>query len=355
MKILCTNPLWCQFSLNIQEPPKHFPCSQHHIPNATPPKIAHFHFQRIDTMRITLCYADSGAAAWQQELSALLPKAQVSIWASGDPAADYAVVRAPTQQFFDEQPQLKAAFNAGAGVDAVMKLQLPAHTQLVRLDDAGMAAQMAEYVCHTVIRHFREFAAYEADATTATWAPRMLRKRSDFTVGIMGLGVLGERVARAVAQFDFPVVGWSRTPKSLPGVTCFGGAENLNAFLAATRVLVCLVPLTPETRDILNLANLSRLQPQAYVINVARGAHLVDDDLLTLLQSGHVAGATLDVFRTEPLPAGHPFWQDPRITITPHASAHTLRSESVVQIARKIEALERGEPVVGVVDRVRGY
>jgi glyoxylate/hydroxypyruvate reductase A len=162
-------------------------------------------------------------------------------------------------------------------------------------------------------------------------------------------------VAQAVAQFDFPVVGWSRTPKAVPGVRCFAGPEQLPEFLAATRVLVCLVPLTPDTQDILNHVNLSRLQPQGYVINVARGAHLVEADLLGLLDSGRLAGATLDVFRTEPLPAEHPFWLHPQITVTPHMSAHTLRNESVAQIARKMKALERGEQVAGVVDRVRSY
>jgi glyoxylate/hydroxypyruvate reductase A len=214
---------------------------------------------------------------------------------------------------------------------------------------------MAEYVCHALIRHFREFDAYEADTRQGLWSYRKPLARADFPVGIMGLGVLGARVAKAVAQFDFPVVGWSRTPKAVPGVRCYAGLEQLPDFLDATRVLVCLVPLTPDTQDILNHVNLSRLQPQGYVINVARGAHLVDADLLSLLDSGHLAGATLDVFRTEPLPAEHPFWRHPKITVTPHMSAHTLRSESVAQIARKIVALERGERVVGVVDRSRGY
>ncbi len=306
-------------------------------------------------MRISLCYSDAGAEAWLQELRAALPQADITLWSEGAPAADYAVVRAPSQQFFDEQAQLKAAFNAGAGVDALMKLRLPPQMQIVRLDDAGMGAQMAEYVCHAVIRHFREFGAYDMDTAACKWAPRMLQNRTEFPVGIMGLGVLGERVANAVAQFDFPVVGWSRSPKSLHGIECFAGPAQFSNFLAATRVLVCLVPLTPDTRDILNHTNLSRLRPQGYVINVARGAHLVEEDLLTLLDSGYLAGATLDVFRTEPLPQAHPFWHHPKITITPHASAHTLRSESIAQIAGKIVALERGEAVAGVVELGRGY
>ena len=306
-------------------------------------------------MRISLCYNDSSASAWLQALTAALPQAEVSMWAPGAPPADYAVVRAPTQQFFDQQTQLKAVFNAAAGVDALMALKLPVQTKLVRLDDAGMAVQMAEYVCHALLRHFREFALFDKSAQTNTWLPRASQDRADFPVGIMGLGVLGERVAGAVAQFDFPVAGWSRSPKSLPGITCYAGPQQFSDFLAATRVLVCLVPLTPDTRDILNYANLSRLRPQGYVINVARGAHLVDEDLLLLLDQGHLAGAALDVFRTEPLPDSHPFWKHPRITVTPHISALTMCSESVLQIARKIEALERGESVAGVVDRGRGY
>ena len=136
---------------------------------------------------------------------------------------------------------------------------------------------------------------------------------------------------------------------------CFHGADGLNDFLAASRVLVNLLPLTPETENILNHGTLSRLQSGGYVINVARGAHLVDADLLALIDSGHLAGATLDVFRTEPLPAGHPFWQHPNITLTPHTSARTLRSETIAQIAGKISALQRGEAVAGVVDLGRGY
>jgi glyoxylate/hydroxypyruvate reductase A len=138
-------------------------------------------------------------------------------------------------------------------------------------------------------------------------------------------------------------------------VQCFSGAHGFNEFLAASRVLVCLLPLTPDTRDIMNRDSLSRLQRGGYVINVARGAHLVEDDLLALLDSGHLAGATLDVFRTEPLPPEHRFWNNPKITVTPHTSARTLRSESIAQIAGKMMSLQRGEPVAGVVDRGRGY
>lgn len=306
-------------------------------------------------MKITFCCTDTKAEPWLQGLAAALPGAEISVWQPGAPQADYAVVWAPPQQFMDEQPALKALFNIGAGVDALLKLRLPPKALVVRLDDAGMAVQMAEYVCHAVIRHFREFDGYEADTQAGRWGYRKPRLRSDYPIGVMGLGVLGERVAKALAQFEFPINGWSRSPKAIDGVRGFAGADQFNDFLAASRVLVNLLPLTPDTTNVINKGTLARLQPGAYVINVARGAHLVDEDLVAAIDSGHVAGATLDVFRTEPLPAGHAFWTHPRITITPHTSARTLRDESIAQIARKMVALERGEAVAGIVSPVRGY
>jgi glyoxylate/hydroxypyruvate reductase A len=306
-------------------------------------------------MRITFCCTDTKAEAWLAGLRSVLPQASVQVWAPGAPPADYALVWAPPQQFLDEQPQLKAVFNIGAGVDALMQLRLPHASKIVRLDDAGMSVQMAEYVCHALIRHFREFDRYAQDVAQGQWSYRKPRLRSACPVGIMGLGVLGQRVAQSVAQFDFPVMGWSRSPKQIDGVRCFSGMEQLPAFLQMCKVLVCLLPLTNDTRDILRHETLSQLQSGGYLINVARGAHLVESDLIALIDSGHLSGATLDVFRQEPLPAEHPFWRHPKITVTPHTSARTLRDESIAQIAGKIQALERGEAVAGVVDPRRGY
>jgi len=306
-------------------------------------------------MNITVCFDKLDPAPWVQALQAALPQARVSAWAPGAPQSELAVVWAPPQQFIDEQPGLQALFNIGAGVDALLQLRLPASLKVVRLDDAGMSVQMAEYVCHAVIRHFREFDGYDADTLTGKWSYRKPRSRADFAVGVMGLGVLGERVAKALQVFDFPVNGYSRSPRQIDGVRCFAGQDQLSQFLQASRILVNLMPLTPETEDILCRATLSQLQRGGYLINVARGRHLVDEDLIALLDEGHLAGATLDVFRTEPLPAGHPFWQHPNITVTPHTSARTLREESVAQIVGKILALQRGEPIRGVVDPQRGY
>ena len=243
----------------------------------------------------------------------------------------------------------------GAGVDALMGPHLSPNTLVVRLNDAGMADQMAEYVCHALIRHFREFAAYERDMAQRQWTYREPLPRGQFPVGVMGLGALGERVARAVGVFGFPVRGWSRSAKQIAGVECFSGSAGFTPFLQSTRVLVNMLPLTAETENILNRATLSQLQPGALLINVARGRHLVEEDLQPLLDGGQLAAAVLDVFRQEPLPADHPFWSDARITITPHTAARTLFQETVAQISGKLRALERGEAIAGVVDLLRGY
>jgi glyoxylate/hydroxypyruvate reductase len=309
----------------------------------------------MTSLRVVYYSADQDEDRWIPGLQAALPGAEVLLWEPGASLADYAVVWKPPQQMLDEQIGLKALFNTGAGVDALMQLRLPPGLPVIRLDDAGMSVQMAEYVCHAVIRHFRELDGYEHDMALGKWSFRKPRSRLDYPVGILGLGVLGERVAKAVAQFDFPVNGWSRSPKAVEGVQCFHGDAQLADFLAASRILVCLLPLTPETEGIVNATNLAHLRSGGHIINVARGAHVVDADLLAAIDGGHVAGATLDVFRVEPLPQGHPYWNHPKITVTPHTSARTLRSESIAQIVLKIGALERGEAVAGRVDAARGY
>ena len=309
-------------------------------------------------MKIVNCQSDTKTEPWLQGLREALPDAEIYDWTPGAPLADFAVVWAPPQQMLDEQTRLKAVFNTGAGVDKLMALQLRPEVAVVRLEDAGMGVQMVEYVLHAVTRHFRELGAYEHAQAEARWAYRKPLRRAAFPIGVLGLGVLGQQVARGLAAFQYPVNGWSRTPRVVDGVQCFHGEQGLQDFLAASRFLVCLLPLTPDTEGLLNRDTMSRLQPGGYLINVARGGHLVDQDLLDLLESGQMAGATLDVFHTEPLPSDHPFWRHPKITVTPHTSARTLRDETIAQIAGKLQAVAAGAPIAslgGVVDRQRGY
>jgi glyoxylate/hydroxypyruvate reductase A len=310
-------------------------------------------------MRILLYRADGKTAPWIEDFQQHLPQAEVVVWREGftAPPCDYAVVWAPPESMLADLADVKAIFLTGAGADAILKHAdaIPHQIPIVRLSDAGMGVQMAEYVAHAVLRYFRRFDEYETQARNGAWLPLPVPPKEDFSVGVLGTGVLGRRVLQALREFGFPLRGWSRTAKAIDGVQCFHGEPGLDDFLRGARVVVCMLPLTPDTGNILNRGNMMKLPQGAYLINVARGAHLSEPDLLTLIKSGHIAAATLDVFRNEPLPAQHPFWHEPRITMTPHISALTLRSESVAQIAAKIEQLQRGEPIADVINRQYGY
>jgi len=293
---------------------------------------------------------DDGAA-WLDALSRALPEATLVEWPDSTMPPDYALLWRPPPALLASLSEVKAIFNLGAGVDTLVALpERPRKVPLIRLEDAGMAQQMAEYVAHAVLRRYRELDVYALLQEEAVWRPRARLPMHEFQVGILGFGVLGAAVAGTLSAFGFPLRGWSRTQKSVPGVRMFEGPVGLRPFLAETRLLVCLLPLTPDTRGLLDRATLSLLPRGAYVVNVSRGALLVDDDLLALIESGHIDGAMLDVFHDEPLPAPHAFWHHPRITVTPHISAVTQIEDSVMQIAAKIRRLEAGEPVSGVVD-----
>lgn len=299
----------------------------------------------------------NNTAAWLAELRTALPDATVRLWQEGDNApADYALVWQPPAALLQVPRGLKAVFNLGAGVDAILRLpDLPPDLPLIRIDDGAMAIQMAEYVTYGALHYFRQFDRYAQQAAAGRWLALPPRDKTQFRIGILGLGILGTRIAAALRHFDFEVSGWSRTKKQLPGVATYQGESGLQKVLAMSNLLVCILPLTDATRGLLNRATLSQLPAQSYVINIGRGAHLVEDDLLALVRSGHLAGAMLDVFEHEPLPPQHPIWKEPRIVVTPHISALTVRSETVRQIGGKIAALERGEQVAGLIDRSAGY
>jgi glyoxylate/hydroxypyruvate reductase A len=304
--------------------------------------------------------AANNAAAWLDALSRAMPGASIGTWpedATGaTDGADYALLWKPPPELLAKLASAKAIFNLGAGVDSLDSI--PRSLQavpLIRLEDAGMAEQMAEYVVHAVLRRYREFDAYAQSQRDALWQPRERVDKSSFRIGLLGMGVLGAAVAAALVPFGFPIDGWSRSRKQISDVRSFAGTAELGEFLGRCRVLVCMLPLTAETRGMLNRATLAQLSPGAYVVNVSRGALLIDEDLLALIESGAINGATLDVFQEEPLPPSHAFWHHPRITVTPHVSAVTRIEESVAQIAAKIRRLEAGLPVSGVIDRARFY
>jgi glyoxylate/hydroxypyruvate reductase len=293
---------------------------------------------------------------WEAAFRQAMPRARLHRWPDVPSSADYAFVWKPPEALFTRCRIRRAIFNLGAGVDALMAVStLPTNVPVVRLEDAGMSIQMAEYVTLAVLRAFREQDAYAQAQREARWVQRRRLDKPTFCIGLLGVGVLGRAVAKALRALDFPVLGWSRSPGTIDDVPVVAGDGGLREVLGKARVLVVLLPDTPRTRGMLDRPTLSQLPQGAHVVNIARGPLIVENDLLALLDEGHLASATLDVFDEEPLPPGHRFWHHPRIVITPHVSAATLVDVSVAQVVEKLDAIERGEAASGVVDMQRGY
>lgn len=289
-------------------------------------------------------------APWRDALARDLPDATVLPWPT-DEQADYAAVWAPPLAMFEQQRSLRAVFSLGAGVDHLVPV-MPAlrGTAVVRIEDAGMADQMVEYALLAALMKHRRWSTYVAQQSTRRWQRFDARPRRELVVGVMGLGVLGGAVARALADFGYTVRGWSRRARALDGVRTFAGEGELAAFLAPCELLVDMLPLTPETESLLDRRVLSMLPRGAALVNVARGKHLVEEDLVALLDEGHLDGATLDVFREEPLPDASALWRHPKVTVTPHVAAISVPDRCVAQVAEKIARFEAGLAVTGLVD-----
>lgn len=309
-------------------------------------------------MNLLFCSDSDDIDAYQSAMSRYLPEARlVTPQAPGPPeAVRYALVWAPPPGVFARFPALRAVFNLGAGVDGLLAQDdLPAAVPVFRLEDAGMAPPMVEWVLYGVLRFHRDFDLYAQEQAAGRWTRRSVRPAGDITVALLGIGALGRAVARQLDGLGYRVRAWSRRPREMDGITVRHGPEGLHAVVTGADILVCLLPLTGQTRGLLNRALLSRLAPGAAVLNPARGAHLVDDDLLELLDSGHLRGAVLDAFDPEPLPPGHRFWSHPRVRLTPHVAAPTLVEPACAQIASTIHRLERGDAPGPTVDRDAGY
>ncbi len=305
-------------------------------------------------MDVLICTAKD-ESAWCDAMRACLPEARVHVGLDA-PSCEYAVVWKPPGELFERQRHLKALFSLGAGVNALLAMpSLPRDVPLVRMEDGGMATQMVEYALYVALRELRRFRSYETDQAQLRWSPQALRARHDYSIGVLGLGVLGGAVAGALAGFGFSVSGWSRTGTTIPLVRCESGMDGLDAVLAQSQLLMLFLPLTQETTLILDRARLSRLPKDAVVVNLSRGELIDDDALLDAVDSGHVAAAYLDVFGCEPLPPDHRFWRHPRVHITPHVAALTDVTLACRQVADKIRQLETGDAITGIVDRSRGY
>lgn len=307
---------------------------------------------------ILFCSESDSPEPWRLACARTFPEMAFRVWPETGPkdAIRYALVWKHRPGSLAQLPNLKAILVLGAGVDSVLADPgLPADVPVIRLVDAGLPGPMAEYALYAVLHFQRRMADYFAQQHSAIWQPREEYLARDWPVGVMGLGVIGGFVAQRIAALGYPVAGWSRRGKSVKGVEVFAGAAGLESFLARTRVLVNVLPLTPQTRGILSAGTFAAMPRGSYVVNIGRGGHVIDADLIAALDSAHLAGAMLDVFEQEPLPITHPFWRHPKVIVTPHVAAPTLASESEAQVVDNIRRLERGEPALGFVDRKKGY
>lgn len=274
---------------------------------------------------------------------------------------EYACVWAPPIDMLRQFKNLKGIFVLGAGVDALLSKAsedseyLPKDVPIMRIEDGGMAVQMIEYALSRVYHYFRRFDVYEQQQQLNQWKPVSSFDYDEFCIGVLGTGILGQAVARTLIHQGFKVKTYSRTPKVIEGADHYHGKDNLPDFLAGVKLIINLLPNTQETVGLINRSLLSQLDGGCFLINLARGVHLVEQDLLDLIDEGHVAGASLDVFCQEPLDNNHPFWQNKKIFITPHIAAVTKIEDAVNQITLNIKSLIEAKQVTGLVDRVLGY
>jgi len=312
---------------------------------------------------LALVIAGWDVAPWERRFRAAAPGRDIRLWPDrlGNPDdVAYAAAWLPPAGAFGAFRNLRAIFSLGAGVDGVLADRALPPVPIVRVVDPNLMRRMTEYVTLHVLMHHRRQRLYDAQQRQRVWHEHPQPRANEVTVGLMGLGVLGRDAAEVLVRLGFRVAGWSRTRRQVPGIETFHGAAGLDAFLARTEILVCLLPHTPATEGILNLALLRKLKRDgglggAFLINAGRGRLQVDADIVAALDQNLLAGATLDVFPTEPLPTASPLWTHPKVTVTPHNAAESDPRALVTRILDQIECHEQGLALANVVDRAAGY
>lgn len=303
------------------------------------------------------------ARLWEQELRAGLKGRELRVWPDAVGAAGdivYACVWNAPHGLLATFPRLKAVFNLGAGVDHLLADPALPGVPMTRVVHPDLTARVVEYVVLHVLLHHRRQRLYDSQQRERRWTSHPQPAAGEVAVGIMGLGAIGAEASAVLARIGFKVAGWSRTPKTLTGVTTFHGAAGLDAFLGRTEILVCLLPHTRDTEGLLNRALFRKLKRDgaaggAFLVNAGRGPLQVDADIVAALDDGTLAGATLDVFPQEPLPPQSPLWSHPRVTVTPHNAGDIAPALFVPRIIEQIERFERGQPLDNRIDPARGY
>ncbi|MDH5433309.1 MAG: glyoxylate/hydroxypyruvate reductase A [Gammaproteobacteria bacterium] len=295
---------------------------------------------------------------WQRTLNEVDPDVEIEIWPNEKDKSkiEMALCWQHPEGSLQEYPNLKAVSSLGAGVDHFLKEKdFLKDIPVLRVVDPLLEQSMFEYVCTAALQIYREFDVYEKLQQDSNWQPQKPRKIGDMTVGMMGVGKLGGYCGSRLAQLGFNVIGWSQTPKQIDSIKNFTGEAELEQFLAKTDILICLLPLTDNTRGLINKTTLNQLKEGASLINVARGAHVVEQDLIDVLDQGHLNLAFLDVFNQEPLPAEHPFWQHPKIKITPHCSSVSNPKSVAPQLIENYHRMKQGKNLLNQADLARGY
>ena len=297
-------------------------------------------------------------ASWEKRIRAAEPEIDLRVWPEVSKPEEiiFAFTWRHPHGEFKRFPNLKCIASMGAGVDNILSdPDLPENVPVSRIVDPSMAQSMSEFVVMSVLNYCRGTRFFTEMETERKWQPVIPKLAANETVGILGLGQLGLDAALKLQALGFEVAGWRRTDRTVKDVPAYSGPDQFNVFLARSRILVNMLPLTPSTENILNRDTFAQLPRGAYLINVARGQHLVEEDLLAAIESGQLSGACLDVFRTEPLPPDHPFWRHPDIIVTPHIASLTNPAAVIPQIMDNYRRVLEDRDVVNTVDRTRGY
>jgi len=315
----------------------------------------------MDKRRLRIALDPTEMAPWIAAMQAALDETGLPVVIADDSVPDAEIdylVYNYDSGLTDFAPfgRLRAILNTWAGVETVVgKLDWPADVPFCRMVEPGLTEGMVEYFTGHTMRYHLDIDRALADSAAAhwqQWTPALARDR---VVGVLGLGALGKATAERLALLGFQVSGWARSDKTIQGVTCLHGADGLTALLSRSEILIVILPLTPETSNVLNAETLALLPKGACIINAGRGPLIDDDALLRAMASGQIRHATLDVFRTEPLPGDHPFWRHPRVTVTPHIAAVTRANTGCMAIAEQIRRDLAGQTLCHIVDRARGY
>jgi glyoxylate/hydroxypyruvate reductase A len=298
------------------------------------------------------------AENWMTAIAKELPDLDMRVWPDAGDRADikYIIANSLPEGEFATFPNLKFVASTSAGVDRLLNdPAFGADIPIVRSINTQRMATMTAWVCYHVIRHHRHFDQYRENQAKGVWEPLRYPAPDKVGIGVMGLGTLGGTAARMLKGFMFDVAGWSRTPKTIEGIKTFFGPDQLNDLLKRSDIVVSILPETPETDNLLNRDTLALMPEGAYIVNCGRGNVIDDDALVEAMDSGHIAGAALDVFRTEPLPAEHPFWSHPKVTMTPHYSSNGAARYGVDVIIDNIRRDRAGQPFANIVDKALGY